>query len=108
MVDAGEPGFTTDMDGTPAENRRDRALVTIAGDPPVCEAAPLRVRYGEPQCCPNSLDLPMSGGRERSVGAGLEHREFGARRAGIDHEDRFVHALDLAGRARHHPSLAPT
>ena len=38
----------------------------------------------------------MSRGRERSVGPGLEHREFDARRAGIDHEDRFVHALDLA------------
>src|SRR5580700_7876029 len=39
---------------------------------------------------------PMSRGRERSVGPGLEHREFDARRAGIDHEDRFVHALGSA------------
>jgi hypothetical protein len=49
----------------------------------------------------------MSRRRERSVGAGLEHREFDARRAGIDHEDRFVHALDLAGWGGHQPSFAP-
>src|SRR3984893_8051355 len=96
MTDAGELGLT-DMNGTVVVNRRDRALIIIAGDRPLGEVAPLRVRYREPRCCPYSLDLPMSRGRERSVGPGLEHREFDARRAGINHEDRFVHALDLVG-----------
>src|ERR1700732_337782 len=96
MADAGELGLT-DMNGTAVVNRRDRALIIIAGDRPLDEVAPLRVRYREPRCCPYSLDLPMSRGRERSVGPSLEHREFDARRAGIDHEDRFVHALDLVG-----------
>src|ERR1700730_16232391 len=95
MTDAGELGVT-DMTATAVVNRRDRALIIIAGDRLLDEVAPLRVRYREPRCCPYSLDLPMSRGRERSVGPGLEHREFDARRAGIDHEDRFVHALDLA------------
>src|ERR1700730_12603348 len=107
MTDAGELGLTVDMDGAEVVNRRDRALVIIAGDRPLDEVAPLRVRYREPRCCPYSLDLPMSRGRERSVGPGLEHREFDARRAGINHEDRFVRALDVAGRGGHQPSFAP-
>src|ERR1700732_1058732 len=67
MADAGELGLT-DMNGTAVVNRRDRALIIIAGDRPLDEVAPLRVRYREPRCCPYSLDLPMSRGRERSVG----------------------------------------
>src|SRR6202048_3574811 len=107
MPDAGELGLTADMDGAAVVNRRDRALVIIAGDRLLGGGAPLRVRYREARCCPYSPDPPMSRGRERSVGPGLEHREFDARRAGIDHEDRFVHALDLAGRGGHQPSFAP-
>src|ERR1700730_3757829 len=107
MADAGELGLTADILDAAVVNRRDRALVIIADDRPLGEAAPLRVRYGEPRCCPYSLDLPMSRGRDRSVGICLEHREFDARGPGIDHEDRFVHALDLAGRAGHHPSASP-
>src|SRR3984893_2058233 len=106
MADAGELGLT-DMNGTAVVNRRDRALIIIAGDRLLDEVAPLRGRYRETRCCPYSLDLPMSRGRERSVGPGLEHREFDARRDGIDHEGRFVHALDLAGRGGHQPSCAP-
>src|ERR1700730_12038849 len=97
MTDPGELGLTADMDGAAVVSRRDRALVIIAGDRPLDEVAPLRVRYREPRCCPYSLDLPMSRGRERSVGPSLEHREFDVRRAGIDHDDRFVHALELVG-----------
>src|SRR6202022_3732451 len=106
MTDAGELGLT-DMNGTVVVHRRDRALIIIAGDRPLDEVAPLRVRYREPRCCPYSLALPMSRGRDGAVGPGLDNRKFDARRAGINHEDRFVHALDLAGRGGHQPSFAP-
>src|ERR1700730_6204388 len=64
MADDGELGLTADILDAAVVNRRDRALVIIADDRPLGEAAPLRVRYGEPRCCPYSLDLPMSRGRD--------------------------------------------
>jgi hypothetical protein len=40
MTDAGELGLTADMDGAAVVNRRDRALVIIAGDRPLDEVRP--------------------------------------------------------------------
>jgi len=81
MADAGELGLTADILDTTVVNRRDRALVIDA--------------------LVSSSNLRYLG---CSRGDGADRRDVGP---GIDHEDRFVHALDLAGRAGHHPSLAP-
>ena len=64
-ITASTDGFTTDMDGTPVGNRRDRALAIIAGDRPFGEATKeppgstqsgYGSRVGEQMCGGHSAD----------------------------------------------------
>ena len=102
MANSRESGLAADMDREPAMNGCYRALVIRAGNRPIDQLVASRVGNFEPRgpaCFADPLYLSMHSGQKRSIGRSLEYRELAARRAGIDHKDRFAHAT--------HPAIFP-
>ena len=91
VADAVESGLAADVTCEPVVDRRDRPVVAGAGDRLRGELAAPGIGDLKSRRDPDSLHLAVHARRKRSVGGGFEHREFDARRAGIDHQDGLSH-----------------
>src|ERR1700716_3059853 len=100
MSDPIQGGLAAEMRCIPVQDRADRTFVVIVWDRFIGEPAAFRINDREARRGTYPGDLAVDARSERAISGGLEHREFDARRTGVDDEDRFMHSLQIGSRAR--------